>query len=98
MSQQTGDRIVREVMSKPHVRGTRVDVLTIYDRVNGAGLDPETVAERHGLDVADVYHALAYYHDNVEEMQELREEESEAFEEFKERADRNRPDHVDVDS
>lgn len=31
-------------------------------------MEPRTVADRHDLDLADVYQALAYYHDNPEEM------------------------------
>lgn len=73
MSQQTG-RIVREVHDRPHIKGTRVDVHFIKARVEGRGLEPETVAQRHDLDVADVYHALAYYHDHPEEMRKIEEE------------------------
>jgi len=46
-------------------------VRTIHARVEGRGLEPQTVADRHDLDVADVYQALAYYHDNPEEMSEV---------------------------
>lgn len=67
MSQQTG-RIVREVHDEPHIKGSRVKVTFIKERVEGRGLKPETVAHRHGLDVSDVYHALAYYHDHPDEM------------------------------
>lgn len=70
MSQQPA-RIVREVHDEPHIRGSRITVRWIYARVHEAGLRPETVAERHNLDIADVYHALAYYHDNPEEMAEV---------------------------
>jgi uncharacterized protein (DUF433 family) len=67
MAQQTA-RIVREVHDEPHIKGSRVSVRHIYERVHGRGLRPETVAERLGLDIADVYHALAYYHDHPDEM------------------------------
>ena len=46
-------------------------MLTIHARVGGRGLDPQTVADRHEVDVADVYQALAYYHDNPEGMSEV---------------------------
>jgi uncharacterized protein (DUF433 family) len=70
MSQQTG-RIVREVHDEPHIQGRRLTVQFIRERVEGRGLRPETVAERHDLDVADVYRALAYYHDHPEEMRRV---------------------------
>jgi uncharacterized protein (DUF433 family) len=70
MAQQT-NRIVREVHEEPHIEGSRITVRWIYARVHDRGLRPETIAERHNLDIADVYHALAYYHDHPEEMAEV---------------------------
>jgi uncharacterized protein (DUF433 family) len=60
MAQQPA-RIVRKIHDEPHIRGSRITVRLVYARVHGRGLLPETVAERHNLDIADVYHALAYY-------------------------------------
>lgn len=57
-----------EIHDEPHIEGRRLTVRTVHDRVEGRGLDPQTVADRHEVDVADVYQALAYYHDNPEEM------------------------------
>jgi uncharacterized protein (DUF433 family) len=68
------ERIVREVHDRPHIRGTRVGVDFIRERVEGYGLEPETVARRHELDVTDVYLALAYYHDHPEEIRTVREQ------------------------
>ena len=65
---QESARIVQEVHDEPHVRGSRVSVRHIYRRVHEAGLPPEDVADRLDLDTADVYHALAYYHDHPAEM------------------------------
>jgi uncharacterized protein (DUF433 family) len=59
-----------DVHDEPHIDGRRLTVRFIRDRVEARGLDPGTVALRHGLDVADVYQALAYYHDHTEEMAE----------------------------
>lgn len=73
MSQQTS-RIVREVHDEPHIEGSRITVHFIKERVEGRNLKPETVAERHDLDIADVYRALAYYHDHPEEMREVERE------------------------
>lgn len=67
MAQQSS-RIVQEVHDEPHVAGSRITVLFVHERVEGLGLSPEHVAEQHALDLADVYHALAYYHDHPEEM------------------------------
>lgn len=71
MAEQT-HRIVAgndsELHDEPHIAGSRITVRFIHERVEGAGLDPGAVADRHNLDLADVYHALAYYHDHPEEM------------------------------
>jgi len=60
-----------EIHDEPHVKGSRITVWYIYQRVENRGLKPETVADRHNLDVADVYAALSYYHNNPEEMREV---------------------------
>lgn len=67
MSQMAG-RIVRELHDEPHLEGRRLTVLFLKEQVEDRGLDPRTVADRHDLDVADVYRALTYYHDNPDEM------------------------------
>jgi uncharacterized protein (DUF433 family) len=53
---------------KPRIDGTRIGVYFIHERVEGRGLEPQTVADRHDLDVADVYRALTYYYDHPDEM------------------------------
>ncbi len=65
---QRSARIVRELHDEPHIEGSRLTVRYIKERVEGLSLDPQTVADRHNLDVADVYHALAYYYDHPKEM------------------------------
>jgi len=60
-----------EIHDEPHIEGRRLTVRFVHDRVEGRGLDPGTVADRHDLDVADVYRALAYYHDHPEEMSKV---------------------------
>jgi uncharacterized protein (DUF433 family) len=71
MAEQT-HRIVAgadsELHDEPHIAGSRITVRFLHERVEGAGLAPATVADRHNLDVADVYEALAYYHRHPEEM------------------------------
>ena len=56
---------------EPHIEGRRITVQFIHEHVEGRGLDPGTVADRHDLDLGDVYRALAYYHDNPEEMRRV---------------------------
>ena len=60
-----------EIHDEPHIEGSRITVRFVQARVEERGLRPETVAERHNLDLADVYAALAYYHRNPGEMCEL---------------------------
>lgn len=62
-----------EIHDEPHVEGSRITVRYIQARVEDRGLRPETVADRHNLDRADVYAALAYYHNHPEEMREVEE-------------------------
>jgi uncharacterized protein (DUF433 family) len=85
MSQQSA-RIVHEVHDEPHIKGSRVSVRHIYARVHERGLRPETVADRLGLDIADVYRALAYYHEHPEEMAEIERQREAFFEEAHEDA------------
>jgi len=85
------DRIVVEEMWLPHIKGRRVDVLTIQDRVEKRGLEPQTVADRLRLDVADVHRALAYCHDHPRLTKRLRDEREAAFEEFQEEVEKERP-------
>lgn len=73
---------------QPRIADRRISVLFIHERVEGRGLEPQPVADRHDLDLADVYHALAYYHDHPDEMAELRRQREEAFEVFREDVDR----------
>jgi len=84
MSQQTA-RIVREVHDEPHIRGRRITVRYIHVQVEDRGLRPETVADRHDLDIADVYHALAYYHDHPEEMTAVERQREDAVESAREK-------------
>lgn len=60
-----------DVHDEPHIEGSRITVLFVQQRVEQLGLAPETVAERHDLDLADVYAALSYYHANPEEMRRV---------------------------
>ncbi|GAA0525669.1 Protein of unknown function [Halorubrum aquaticum] len=80
MSQVTR-RIVRELHDEPHLEGRRITVQFIKERIEEQELDPRTVADRHDLDVADVYRALTYYHDHPEEMRTVERRRQSAIEE-----------------
>lgn len=80
MSQAAG-RIVRELHDEPHLDGRRITVRFIKEQIEGRGLTPRTVADRHDLDVADVYRALTYYHDHPEEMRAVERQREAAIEE-----------------
>lgn len=91
MSQQS-PRIVQEVHDEPHIEGSRITVRYMYERVHGRGLQPVTVAERHDLDIADVYHALAYYHEHPDEMRAVEQRREAAIESARERTTITPPD------
>ena len=80
MSQVAG-RIVRELHDEPHLEGRRITVRFIKEQIEDRELTPRTVADRHDLDVADVYRALTYYHDHPEEMRAVERQREAAIEE-----------------
>ena len=77
---QHHSRIVRELHDEPHIEGRRITVQFIQSRVEDRGLEPQTVADRHELDVADVYRALTYYHDHPAEMRAVERQREQAIE------------------
>jgi uncharacterized protein (DUF433 family) len=96
MAERETRRVAHDIMDEPHIAGRRVSVRQVYALVEKGGVDPETVADRYDLDIADVYHALAYYHDHPREMSATETERDEAVERFRESIDR--PDGVDPDT
>ena len=96
MAERDTRRVTRELMDEPHIAGRRVSVRQVYALVEERDVNPETVADRYDLDVADVYHALAYYHDHPREMSDVRAEREAAFEEFRDSIER--PDDVGPDA
>ncbi len=93
MSEGDTRRIAHELLSEPHIRGRRISVRQVYALIEERGEDPEAVADRYDLDVADVYHALAYYHDHPREMRAVETERKNAIADFHESMDR--PESVD---
>ncbi len=75
-----------DVHDEPHLEGTRITVRQVQTLVEDRGLDPATVADRFNLDLAAVYHALAYYHDNPEEMARVEREREETVEAHRDEA------------
>lgn len=59
---------------EPRIEGRRITVRHLHDLVEGAGLSAREVADRHDLAVADVYRALTYYHEHLDEMAALRDQ------------------------
>jgi uncharacterized protein (DUF433 family) len=89
-------RIACDIMSEPHIAGRRISVRQVYALVEEAGMSAETVGDRYDLDVADVYHALAYYHDHPREMRNIETEREAAAEAFRDSIDR--PAGIDPDA
>jgi len=96
MAERDTRRIAHELLDEPHIAGRRIGVRQVYALVEERGVNPEAVADRFDLDVADVYHALAYYHDHPREMREVETEREAAVESVRESIDR--PDGVDPDA
>lgn len=94
MAESETGRIARDLLAEPHVAGRRISVIQIFDLVCGRGDRPKNVAETFDLDVADVYHALAFYYDHEEEMERYREERRRAYEDV----EVDRPPDVDPPS
>ncbi|AGN00988.1 hypothetical protein L593_05195 [Salinarchaeum sp. Harcht-Bsk1] len=69
-----------ELHDEPHITDSRVTVRFVHERVEEGDLGPASFAEQYGVDLADVYHALAYYHDHPEEMRTVEERRSETIE------------------
>jgi uncharacterized protein (DUF433 family) len=61
------------IHDEPHIDGSRITVRYVRNQVEERGLRPETVADRYELDIADVYAALTYYHNNTAEMHRVEE-------------------------
>jgi uncharacterized protein (DUF433 family) len=53
---------------KPHIAGHRISVQDVATWHNELGYSAEKIANDYNLSLADVYAALAYYHDHREEI------------------------------
>lgn len=96
MAERESKRIAHDILEEPHIQDRRISVRQVYALVEERDRDPAAVADRFDLDIADVYHALAYYHDHPEEMRDVEAERTLAFESFQQSIDR--PAGVDPDT
>mgnify|MGYP006274600171 FL=1 len=81
-----------DIHGEPHIRGSRVTVRDVLERVKDRGLSPERVAERYNLDTEAIYAALAYYHRHPKEMRRVEERHKQAVAEARERSSLAPPD------
>jgi uncharacterized protein (DUF433 family) len=64
---------------EPRIDETRVGVRHVAARVIDTGQSPAYVADQLDLSLSEVYEALSYYYDHVEEMHDLERENEDAF-------------------
>ncbi|MBS1264072.1 MAG: hypothetical protein MAG715_01271 [Methanonatronarchaeales archaeon] len=57
---------------KARIEGKRISVYQIGEMVLEAGFSPERVADQLDLSLGEVYSALAYYYEHLDEMEEIR--------------------------
>ena len=70
----------------PRIEGTRVGVLHVYELVVEGDCSPADAADQLGVSLAEVYTALAYYHENPDTLREVRRRHTEAEERLAEKA------------
>ena len=58
----------------PRIEGTRIGVLHVYELAAQGAHPPVDVADQLDISLGDVYSALAYYHENPDEMRAVRAE------------------------
>lgn len=90
--------IAEELLDEPHVEGRRLSVLQLRDTVEELDRSPADVAEEYDLNVAAVYRALLYYHENRREMAAVRERRERELDELQEEIAAERPEGVSPSS
>ena len=68
---------------KPRLDGRRVSVLQVAELVLDCNDDPADVADQFDLSLAEVHEALAYYYNNVDEIETYRRRGEELLETLK---------------
>jgi uncharacterized protein (DUF433 family) len=81
---QRSSRIGREVHDEPRIERSRITVRHVSERGHRRGLRPETVTERHNLDIVDVCRALAHYYDHPAEIRAVEAQRERAIESARE--------------
>ena len=73
---QRSTRIISDdaLGGEPRIEGHRLGVLQIHQAVEAGDTTPSEFAARYDVDVAAVYRALAYYHENPNEMETVRQQ------------------------
>lgn len=78
---------------KPRLDGRGVSVLQVAELVLDGGDDPVDVADQLCLSLAEAHEALAYYYDNVDEMEASRRRREELVERL--RGESRAPDGIE---
>ncbi len=77
---------------RPFIAGTRVEVQYIVKDHEWHGIDPEEIARGYdNVSIAQVYAALAYYHDNRDELRRMIHEDEAFVRQLQEQLDGSPP-------
>lgn len=69
---------------EPRIQGTRVGVRHVAARVVDAGQSPAYVADQLALSLAEIYAALSYYYDHIDEIEKYERANADAIERIRE--------------
>ncbi len=78
---------------KPRIDGRRIGVHQIVSLVVDGDLEPEEMAVRYDLELADIHRAIAYYYDNPEEIRAVQKRRREMIE----NVDPTRPEDLGIE-
>jgi uncharacterized protein (DUF433 family) len=70
--------------SEPRIEGTRIGVRHVVERVIDGDQSPAYVADQLDVSLSDVYNALAYYYEHVDEISDATEQNNHAFDRINE--------------
>jgi len=71
---------------EPRIDGTRVGVRHVAARVVDAGRSPAHTADQLDLSLSEVYEALSYYYDNIEEIRSIERANDDSFDRVREQS------------
>lgn len=69
---------------EPRIEGTRVGVRHVGVLVIDGGESPAYVADQFDVSLDEVYEALAYYYDHVDEIRAIQRQNEDAFDQVRE--------------